>query len=178
MKRGRTRQLASEAASALLRQASIPGIEISRDSREERAPPKKRCHLPRSRHDVATPCPALRGMSGAAADPLPPCPQCGSLPATETLPRLTNALAPHGELLTGHRPTTEGSAAPAPMTPLTAISDAPPQIPGYEVLGVLGRGGMGLVYRGAAGRPQPLRCRSQDAPRQGRRRSGTGPLPR
>src|SRR5216110_1765737 len=72
-----------------------------------------------------------RGHQWETDDPLAPCPVCGSLPATE------KTAWPHvpDPVLT----VTDGPRAPA---------DADlPRVPGYEVLALLGRGGMGVVFK-------------------------------
>jgi len=48
------------------------------------------------------------------------------------------------EATCSHHPDPQGTVLPGPTGPQAA---ALPAVPGYEVLGVLGRGGMGVVYR-------------------------------
>src|SRR5437870_2690750 len=68
------------------------------------------------------------GHQWEADDPLSACPQCGSLAATETW---------------GPSPLLPDGGTPPPAHPLPAA----PQVAGYEILAVLGKGGMGVVYK-------------------------------
>jgi WD40 repeat protein/tRNA A-37 threonylcarbamoyl transferase component Bud32 len=78
-----------------------------------------------------------------------PCPICGAVAQ-----RPVHALAARSLLTVANVPAADASAGseltgpfvPLPM-PARAGGRALPQVPGYDVLGVLGRGGMGVVYR-------------------------------
>src|SRR5262249_24606160 len=76
-------------------------------------------------------------------DPLAPCPVCGCLGTTGLL------TAPPRPPDGGTLPTRHRGAVPATDTDLQLppLPSAGPQVPGYEVLDVLGKGGMGVVYR-------------------------------
>src|SRR5262245_47097812 len=88
-----------------------------------------------------TPCPDLPTLRKLLCDELAPgeddrveahvgaCPGCQRL-----LQRLVDSLS-------------DTMAGPLPESPAPADDDAPPQLPGYEALGKIDAGGMGVVWR-------------------------------
>jgi hypothetical protein len=89
-------------------------------------------------------------VDGADPEPTVVCPVCGepvagplALPPTSLtpVPALEATLAPSAEDTDENRPTQTLSLSSLPR------GDAPALVPGYEIMGELGRGGMGVVYK-------------------------------
>src|SRR4051794_33246812 len=88
------------------------------------------------------------GHQWHADDPLAPCPPCASLPKTEALSQGDGVPPFIGKLRTDRRLPANGGAAPATLPQTSGPTAAAwPEVPGYEVLGLLGKGGMGVVYQ-------------------------------
>jgi photosystem II stability/assembly factor-like uncharacterized protein/tRNA A-37 threonylcarbamoyl transferase component Bud32 len=89
-------------------------------------------------------CPHGHRWQGATEDVTPACPECGAACSVETAAGgRTDELPPPPGVLGETVPTLSPQAAPAGPQ----AGARWPSVPGFEVLGVLGHGGMGLVYR-------------------------------
>jgi WD40 repeat protein len=97
-------------------------------------------------------CPQGHQWQSAGAEPT--CPVCGSAATTadgRTLTFTAPATAPgateqNGPGTTAGRPPDGGATLIVPGPPAGPAPEGP-RVPGYEILGELGRGGMGVVYR-------------------------------